>query len=328
MVRFPGSGFAFRSTLAVMLVALLVHSCGGASALERVDGDFWRYHVTIDLASLDLSELNVSEIPSSFSGIEVAGTVTYEYLGPDNVTVGGSANSVNVMAVSGDLVGSVDLIGLSVSAAIQGHIFESSEGQGTVKDDLTMWTNLTWGVGSFAYLKRYEARVINLYSPPLMDGFDPESVVLGQSWDETTEVRTIGMNVTTGAVVSDTNDSVEVHFAVASETEEVSVPAGEFTAYMVTASEAGGSTVVYWWSEKAANFVKQETYFDNDTEPAETMVLEDYGKSSRTSILVYVSVGVIVLAVAMVALGLVLLKRRPRREEPKPPPELLQLPPT
>ena len=317
-----------RSALAMMIVFVLLHSSTGASALQRADGDFWRYQVNVDLAGLDLSELNFTEMPAELPGIEVTGTILYEYLGPDNVTVDGTTHSVNVMAVSGDLGGSVDLIGLRASLVIQGYVFEPSDGQGAVKNDLTTWTNLTWGVGSFAYLRRYEARVINTYAPPLMEGFHPGSIILGESWDESPQVRTIGMNVTTGAVVSDSNSSAEVHFVVASETEEVSVPAGRFTAYKVTAAEGGGDKVVYWWSADAGNFVKQETYLDNGTEPSETMVLEDYGNAPRTSILVYASVGVIALVVALVVLGLVLLKRRPKRDEPKPPPELLQLPPT
>lgn len=321
-------GTALRGVSAILLVVALVHSSANASALERVDGDFWSYSVTIDLSSFDPSELNVTEMPIDLSGIEVTGTVLYEYLGLDNITVDGTAHSVNVMAVSGDLDGSISLIGLEASVAIQGHVFETSEGMGTVKDDLTLWTNLTWGVGSFAYLKKYESRAINLYTPALMSGFDPESVVLGHSWGEVVQARTIGMNVTTGAVVSDTNGSIEIDFEVGAQREEVSTPAGLFVTYRVTASEEGGTRVVYWWSEEVGNFVRQDTYLENGTDSAETMLLEDYNHGSRTSILVFVSIGAVALAVALGVLGLVLLKRRSRRHEPKPPPELLQLPPT
>lgn len=311
----------------VIFVAALVYSSAGASALERIDGDFWRYSVSIDLAALDALELNITEVPLDLSGIDVTGTILYEYLGPDNISINGTSHSVNVMAVSGYFEGSVALIGLDASQTVQGHIFETSEGQGTVRDDLTLWTNLTWGVGSFAYLMRYESRLINTYTPPLMSGFDPGSIVLGGSWDETVQVRTIAMNVTTGAVSSDTNSSVAVQFVVAAETEEVPTPAGRFTTFKVTASEEDGARVVYWWSEEVGNFVMQETYLDSGSEPAETMLLEDYNNGSTTGILVFISIGAIALAVALGVLGLVLLKRRSRRVEPKPPPELLQLPP-
>ncbi len=320
-------GPALRGAIAVLLVVVLAHASSNTSALGRVDGDFWRYEMTIDLASLDLLEPNVTEMPVDLSGIELAGSVLYKYLGPDNVSVDGTSHPVNVMAVSGDLKGSLSLIGLDVAVVIQGHVFETSEGAGTVKDDITSWANLTWGVGSFALLKRYEGRVVNYYSPSLMDGFDAGSITLGGSWSETVQVRTVGMNVTTGVVVSDTNDSAAVDFEVASSTEEVSTPAGVFTTFKVTASADDGTRVVYWWSEEVGNFVKQETYLGDGAEPAETMLLEDYNSGSRTSMLVFVSIGVVALAVALVVLGLVLLKRRPRHDEPKPPPELLQLPP-
>ncbi len=160
-----------------------------------------------------------------------------------------------------------------------------------------------------------------------MSGFDLGSIVLGESWNETVQVRTIAMNVTTGVVASDTNSSVAIQFVVAAETEDVSTPTGRFTTFKVTASEEGGARVVYWWSEEVGNFVKQETYLDSGSEPAETMLLQDYNNGSSTGILVFVSIGAVALAVALGVLGLVLLKRKSRREEPKPPPDLLQLPP-
>ncbi|HEX7392768.1 MAG TPA: hypothetical protein VF374_07465 [Thermoplasmata archaeon] len=321
-------GRVLTCVCAVVFVVALVHSSANASALERNDGDFWSYSVSVDISALDPSDLNITDMPIDLSGIEVTGEILYEFLGKDNISIDGTSHPVNVMAVSGYLEGSVGLIGLEASQTIQGHVFETSEGQGTVRDDLTLWTNLTWGVGSFAYLMKYESRLINIYAPPLMSGFDPGSIVLGGSWDETVQVRTIAINVTTGAVVSDTNSSVATHFVVAAETEEVSTQAGRFTAFEVTASEDEGTRVVYWWSEDVGNFVMQETYLGNGSEPAETMILRDYNNESSSGILVFVAIGAVALAVALIVLGLVLLKRRSRGVQPKPPPELLQLPPS
>ncbi len=293
--------------ISILSIALVVALAAfPAAAVERSRGDFWTYTMS----------MGVSEISAN-------GTTTYTYVDQDRITVGGTSYDVNVMKISGGASGSIDFLGFEASLTLGGYVYETQSGMALVKNDLFMWTNLTFGTGSFQIVSRAESEIQTTYSSALMSGFDPSSTGPGDSWSETVTETTTTTNWVNGTMQGspDTETgTLTYNFVVASAKETVSTPAGKFESLRITATDSDGNWVVYWWSADAKNFVKEDTYEQGSSTPVVTLLLKDYNAGSSVSLTLIVAVGGIVLLVALVVLALVMLKRgKPLQQSPGQP---------
>ncbi len=311
MLRIP---CARLSSLPVLLVAAILCTSFSASAMDRSSGDYWVYSMVIVVPGFDVA---------------ASGTMKYEFVSQETLTVNSAEVPVNVLRVTGAAVGSLEMIDLEAELVIEGYIYEGLHGMSVVRDDLTYWTNLTWGSGAFSLPINYASRVVSTYTPPLMSGFDPGPSAPGSTWVETTSVQTVTTNLT-GDAQSDGTTSMTVTYTIFSQLETVHTGAGDFDALRIVAVQDDGVRVAYWWSEEADVFVREETYLEGVEQPVQTLVLEEYNGGPGSNILVYVAVGGAATAVALIALVAVLMMRRPRRPDipdTSPPLELLPPPP-
>lgn len=293
--------------ISILSIALVVALAAfPAAAVERSRGDFWTYTMS----------MGVSEISAN-------GTTTYTYVDQDRITVGGTSYDVNVMKISGGASGSVDFLGFEASLTLGGYVYETQSGMALVKNHLFMWTNLTFGTGSFQIVSRAESEIQTTYSSALMSGFDPSSTGPGDSWSETVTETTTTTNWVNGTMQGSPDaetGTLTYNFVVASAKETVSTPAGKFESLRITATDSDGNSVVYWWSADAKNFVKEDTYEQGSSTPVVTLLLKDYNAGSSVSLTLIVVVGGIVLLVALVVLALVMLKRgKPLQPSPGQP---------
>lgn len=298
----------------VPLVVLLLSVSFPSSALDRNDGDYWVYSMVVTVPGF---------------GVSATGTMRYEFVSQESLTVDGVEVPVNVLRATGSAAGRVALIDLSAAVVIEGYVYEGRGDMSIVRSDLTYWTNVHWGSGDFAWPIDTANRSVSTYTPPLLSGFDPGTTAPGATWIENIVVRAVYYNMATGAVESDRTSQMTISYSAHTELEEVSTGAGKFEALRITATESGSGQVVYWWSQETGLFVKEDTYVEGTAQPVQTLTMEDYSGNPRTSVLVFVAVGGVAMAVALVALALVLIKRRPPRlgADSSTPPELLPPPP-
>jgi hypothetical protein len=289
-----------------------------AAAMDRSKGDYWTYTMSFDATGFGAS------------GINANGILTYTCVDQDTITIGGTSYDVNVMRVSGGASGGVGFLGLEVSSTLGGFIYETLDGMALAKGDLFAWTNMTFGTGTFQLSSRAEIETMTTYYPPLLSGFNPSTVGLGDTWTETVESSTTTtewINGTMQGIPAFETGILTYTNVVASARETVTTEAGTFEAFRITSTDSDGNSVVYWWSSKAQNFIKEDTYEPGSATPVMTMVLKDYNTGSSVSLALVAALGGIVLVVALVVLALVLLKRRKpfqpspyRPEMPYPPP--------
>lgn len=303
-----------RVSLLSVSVLLLLIAPSSTSAMDRSAGDYWVYSMFLAVPEF---------------GVTATGTLRYEFVSQESLTIGGAAIPVNVMRVTGTALGAVPLIDLSAAVVIEGYVYEGIGDMSTVRSALTYWTNVSWGSGEFSWPINTESRSSSTYTPGLLFGFEPGVTAPGDSWTESIEVRTVYYNTTTGMEESETSRSMTVAYSVHTELETVSTGAGSFEAMRITATESGVGRVMYWWSEDVGLFVKEETYVEGSALPVQTLSLDDYSGRPHTNVLFFVAVGGLATAVALVFLALVLLKRRPPRRDlgGSKPLELLPPPP-
>lgn len=304
--------FIRLSLLSVPLALLLLSASMSSSAMDRSRGDFWVYSMVITVPDF---------------GTLATGSMRYEFVSQELLTVGGAQVPVNVMRVTGSALGSVTLIDLTVEVVIEGYVYEAVGNMSTVRSDLTYWYNITWGSGDFPWPLNSAQRSVRTYTPPLLSGFKPGTTVPGAVWSESISVTTSSYNMTTGQVESETTDLITVYFKAHTELETVSTGAGSFETLRINATESSGDRIVYWWSEEIGLFVKEVTYLEGTAEPVQTLTLEDYAGKPKANILVFVAVGGLATAVALTGLALVLIKRRPPRPGEHGPEPLELLPP-
>jgi hypothetical protein len=224
------------------------------------------------------------------------------------------------MRISGGASGGVDFLGFEMSVTLGGYLYETLDGMALAKADMTTWTNMTFGTGTFQLLSRTEIETMTTYYPPLLSGFDPSTARLGDTWTETVESSTTTTEWINGTMQgTPALDSSILTYTnvVAFAKETVITEAGTFETLRITSTDSDGNSVVYWWSSKAQNFVKEDTYEQGSATPVMTVVLKDYNTGSSISIALVAALGGIVLAVALVVLALVLLKKR-RPFQPSP----------
>jgi hypothetical protein len=279
------------------VIGVAVHP---AAAADRVNGDFWTY---------DASAM----VPVPFTNVVVNGTTTYTCVDKSAINIGGTSYPVNVMRVSGGKSGTADFMGIRVSVTLGGYVYETQEGMGTAKSDVSTWMNTTVGTSSFQLVYRNKTEVSTTYTPAMLSGFSPSTVGAGDSWTETVASTTTTTNWVNGTKQGSPDVRTEIlvlSFVAASSLEIVTTPAGKFEVLRITATASDGSSVVYWWSSDVQNFVKEDTYEAGSATPVATMVLEDYEIGSATNLVLVAAMGSIALAAALVVLAWVLLKKR------------------
>jgi hypothetical protein len=306
-------------TSVVCVLLMIALAAVPAAAVDRSRGDYWTYAISFDVAGF------------GSSGFSANGTLTYTCVDQDTITIGGISYDVNVMRVSGGTSGTAGFLGVETSLTLGGFIYETADGMGLAKGDLFAWTNMTFGTGTFQLSSRTEIETMTTYYPPLLSGFNPSTVRLGDSWTETVESSTTTTEWINGTIQgSSAVDTGILTYTnvVASAKETVTAEAGTFEALRITSTDSDGNSAVYWWSSKAHNFVKEDTYELGSSTPVTTMILKDYSTGSSISLALVAALGGIVLAVALVVLALVLLKKRkplqpsPYQLLPSPPPVL------
>ena len=288
-------------TSVVCVLLMVALAAVPAAAVDRSNGDYWTYTMSFD--TLGYGAL----------GLSANGTLTYTRVDQDTITLGGTSYDVNVLRISGGVSGGVDFLGLEMLVALGGYLYETLDGMALAKADMTAWTNMTFGTGTFQLSSRTESQTMTTYSPPLLSGFDPSTAVPGDTWTETVECITTTTEWINGTMQgTPALDSRILIYTnvVASAKETVTTEAGTFETLRITSTDSDGNSVVYWWSSEAQNFVKKDTYEQGSATPVTTMVLKDYSTRSSISLALVAALGSIVFVVALVVLALVLLKKR------------------
>lgn len=291
--------------------ALVLGTAATATALDRSEGDFWTYEVSMDI-----------------EGVDVGGEVTVTFEGYDTVTVNGTQFDVCFLAMTGHFSGSVSVLGtpMTVSGAMIGTSYETRDAYGTVIEDMTTYINVTWGEDPFQILRNGKVEVTTTCSPPRGAGFNPTDAVLGDSWQETvTEVTTSYVD----EELDEDESGTEVRtysFAIAPSRESVTVPAGTFDTLKVTKTDDDGTRQVLWFSEDVGDAVRIE-YFNETDDPYASYELSGYAHEAEGMPIVLLAVAGagITVAVVVIVVLLVLVKRRPGTASAPPPPQ--QYPP-
>jgi hypothetical protein len=280
------------------------------AAVQRNGGDFWTYDISLGI-----------------EGYSVNGTMTYSFTGTDSLTVNGTEYPVNVMRISGGASESIPFFDVEVSAAFGGSVYETRDKMALVKNDLFLWINMSIGSGAFQIVNRTEMELSTTYSPGLLSGFDPAKTAPGDSWSETIAATSTTTEWVDGVMIGSpqtSTDSSSYDITVAEARQTVSTPAGTFDCLKMTAVSIG-ETVVYYWSDQARNFVKEDSFMSGSSTPFTSMTLRDYKSSSGLAMTTFIAIGGIILVVAIIVLALVVLKKKksvaPYPPPPQPPPQ-------
>lgn len=298
------------------MAAFLVGTSAPVAAMDRSEGEFWTY-----------------DMATNIKGVDVSGEMTISFEGYDTINVNGTSYEVSVLKMISGFSGSVDILGSPwvVLGSIVGTIYETRDGYGTVKDDVTMDVNVTWGEDPFQIVTNEEMETTTTYSPPMGAELDPTEDGPGDSWDETvTEVTTVYLD----GVLDESSTEVRTYqYSIASARESVTVPAGTFDTLKFTVTDEDGGREVRWYSEMAGDAVKIELYSEDSSEPYTTFEMNEYSHDTgglSTVIFVFAGVG-IALAVLVIVVLLLVMKRRSGPSQAPPPlqpmPEMPPLPP-
>lgn len=297
-------GMRSRKLLCVLVVSLvsiaLLGLASPAAAVDRNKGDFYEYEMNMDMM-----------------GITGPATMTYKYSGTDTITVNGTEYEVNKMKITGEMSMDLGIFGGNVSAAVSGYVYETRAGMGMVKDDMIINASMNMGVITVPVMME----LVQLYSPPLLSGFDPGETQAGDTWTETVNV-TSTMSYLQGSTFpsSPETDTYQMVYAVvvSSQTEQVTVKAGTFECLRITSTDQDGNREVQWWSSDVGNFVKEESYEAGAVTASSSMELVDYGHGSSMMLIVAIG-GAILLIVVVAIVALMLMRRRPIQPVPYQP---------
>lgn len=293
-----------KGVLGIVYLACIAWIIGVAAypvaAMDRVDGDYWTYDAS-------------AAVPLLLADVVANGSTTYTCVGQSIIEIEGTSYPVNVMKISGGKSGSADFMGIHVSMTLGGYVFETREGMGIARSDVFTWMNTTIGTSSFQLVYRNETEVLTTFAPAMLSDFHPSTAKTGDSWVETvvvTATTTKWVNGTMQGSPSTQSEELTYTFVAAPSMERVTTPAGNFEALRITSTASDGSSIVYWWSSDVQNFVKQDTHAVGSATPVATMVLRDYRTGSAVDFALVAVIGGVTLAVALVVLVFVLLKKR------------------
>jgi hypothetical protein len=286
------------------LAVLLAFAARPAVGVDHERGETWMYESTRSFEVGDYS-------------VEVSGNITYDFEEKRSLIVPDMDEyEVNVIAVHGELSGMTEMFGepfLEVSVDIDGFSYEIADGAGIVREDTDMLVDATVVSGSSGWAVQSQSSTIMVYTPPYLQGFDPDSVTLGGSWSvtgtvnvtETTWANSTSMG--TSSHVLDANHSVVVGSVI----EEKPTPAGTFHTVKLVITSAS-EYEIRWWSDEVNGYVKIDSYSQTESGLVltQTMDLVSYEKGDADSMTWVVFVGIAVAAVSSVVLAMVLLKMR------------------
>ena len=296
---------------ALAFVAILSVFAMPADALNRSGGDYWVYEGTMDV-----------------EGVPVDGTFRYEFEKEDTLTIGTEVFEVNVMKITGSLSGTTDdLLGMSASvqATFDGKTYETRDGFGTVKEDMYLWINMTFGTGSFSLVMRMELQDVSIYSPPSFSGFDEDETGTGDQWEETVNVTSTSVVWVDDVIDESSSESYEetYQYSVAATEDRPVTEAGTFDCLKITSTDSEGNYRVNWYSHEVGNYVKM-SYFDlGESSPYLSLELSEYKYSKDSALVMTLIIGVgILVVVAIIVVALLLMRKRgqtPAQAPPQPP---------
>jgi hypothetical protein len=293
--------------IAVVVMATVAATQPSACAHEAVNGEFWTYAFEMRC-----------------QGFEVEGEYTVAFEEKDAVELGGQVWDVNVFSVVGMLLGEDEFltVPVTIKGGLRGTILQPVSGFGLLKDDTTMWCNITYDFGSDESTVRTEEQTVYTASPPWFNGFRPGKTALSDSWFEnvTETVTYIEREAGIELVREVSTETVSYSFVVSDLKREVTTPAGDFSTIMITIGSGDGHTDIYWWADVVDNFVMEEHYGPSDDLPYSTSLLTGFENKDPASAAAFVAAGVAAAVVATAVLFFVLLKTR----EPAPPSQPLR----
>ncbi len=291
LARVTGA-FAFLIVVSLMVLAVPV------SAIDRSDGGYWTYDMGMD-----------------FEGVELTGSITYAFEDTDELTVGSESYEVNVMKISGSASGSINLTGSpkEYSMNFGGYSYDSVDGIATVKEDIFMWANISWGTAPLVITSSTEEEITTVYSPPLLSGYDVETTGTGDSWNETIDTATTTttwLNGTTDAVSSNSGQMI-YSVVIAADEEEKTVGDSTYSTMRITVTDESGNREIYWYSKDVGGYVAIYSYSYAEATPYSTVDLTEFEHSTGAERLVLVIIGAgVAIAVIVVAVVLLLIMRR------------------
>jgi hypothetical protein len=247
----------------------------------------------------------------------MSGNITYEVEEQRSFSVDSEVEyDVNVISVNGQLSGEAGMFGepfLEASATIGGFTYETVDGASIVREDTDVLVNATMlsGLDKWAILE--ETKTISVYSPPYIDGFDPDSVDLGSGWTVTGSVNktvTIWENGVTEGPRFQTEDATHT-VVLGSYLDTKSTPAGQFRAVKLVITSPDRYEI-RWWSDEVNGYVEIDVFSETEDslELTQTLSLSEHVEGDSDSVLWIVLVGVVVAAVASAVLVAVVLRMR------------------
>ena len=294
-----------RSCSILVVASLLATGCLSqpSLALDRTAGDLWRYDVCLSVA-----------------GVVVEGMMEYSYTGMTSVEVGDTTYEANVVKVEGSFSGTLDEFSYDVwvTGLFDGYIFESVDGVGIVKEDLTVIANVSTGYEDFQVSDSVETRESLTYSQPLISGFDPDM------WEQTTEwVETLTVfsheACSNGTAYYENESFAEssFQFSAAAVPFPLETEAGPFSASVITFSD-GETLRMMWYSPEVDGFVRMERFDPPFSAPSFVAVLSDYEQGSNDDD-VKLLLSMLGVGVALVVLASVVVVAVMRRTAGPPP---------
>ena len=289
----------------IVCASLLATGCFAqpSQALDRTEGDLWRYDVRCSVA-----------------GVVVEGVMEYAYSGMTAIEVEGVAYEVNVIKVTGSFSGAANepSFDLSVSGLFDGCLYESVDGVGMVREDLTTIANVSMGYEDFSIATLVEEEESLTYSQPLMAGFDTGGWELESGWNETVTVYSLE-TYSDGTVFYEEDDVSESSYAFSAA--PVPFPletgAGSFSSSMITFSD-GDTLRIMWYSPEIDGFVRMERFDPPFSSPAFVAVLSEHeqGSSGDDLALILSLLGVGLALVVLASVVVVAVMRRNVRSPP------------
>lgn len=288
----------------VALVVLLAFSSSPVAAFYHNEDEAWTYDVIMDI-----------DVGSFI--IRVSGNMTYEFRERGTLIVESEEYDTNVLSVEGELSGSMELFGepfIDASIVVDGFLFETLNGGGTIKEQTDMLIDATFGSGSSSWSLQQTRQSIVTYTPPYLSQLSPASNQLGNHWTEQVYVNSSSTSWNNGTDPDTWWNGYGTTFdiTVGGNSFGVGTPAGNFTCISIEVVDWGGDYDVLWWSNDVHGIVIKESYWVGEEWPNwhESMILAKYRRGDTDSILWVVVVGICVAVVAMVVLFLVLLRTR------------------
>jgi len=297
------SSIVRRRSIAVALPFLLLMSMPSCVvALEHSSGDHWTYAVVFSVAD-----------------VQVSGTLTYTFIGGEQLEVNGTYHEVSVMKVSGEFSGfaSGPSYDTFLAGQFDGYRYEALGGIGVAGEETALLVNVSTGFDEFQLASFMEIRETVVYSEPLLSLFDPLNPDLNLEWNETVEAFSTSTYIDDYTEVSDESTTMTTfNVSVASSDELLETDAGSFSSRRISIT-SDSELEVLWYSEDVGGFVRMEFYDSADDDPVfvAELVNYEYDRAGDGALLVLAAT-LVALSFAVLVVALVLAIRRRRGRTP------------